>query len=132
MIHLSSCFVARHNHRFILPPHFEGCVIISYGIEGAPPLPEEDGFYLIKIPPGVEHIWTSSLPRANDERYVNQYYYETSVGERNVAVGTGSGLWKFPDGTFEGRFCFSKRERPLPRVFQESGRPSPVLDRNDW
>lgn len=41
---------ARTNQRFVLPEGFSGALRVYYGIDGAPPLPVENGWRLIEVP----------------------------------------------------------------------------------
>jgi hypothetical protein len=49
----------RTNQRFVLPEGFAGPLRVYYGITGAPPLPVENGWRVIKVPRSG-HVETSS------------------------------------------------------------------------
>jgi hypothetical protein len=67
--------------RFLIPEGYTGWIRVDFEVRGAPPLPMEDGQYILKIPPGGE-LRTSSA-----EQYgwaEDHYYYYSAQGVRSL------------------------------------------------
>lgn len=85
----------RRPDRYLIPDGFVGWVRIDYEVEGAPELPIEDGFYLLRIPASGHLETSSSLGTgwASDE-----YYYLSARGDRDkiraTARGRGGLIWR--------------------------------------
>lgn len=58
-------------YRFLIPEGYVGWVRVDFGVAGAPPLPAEDGYYVLKIP------LTGRLKTSSSDMIVRgeQYYY---------------------------------------------------------
>lgn len=68
--------------KMYLPEKYAGWVCVSYSVDGAPPLPEEDGFLVVKIPPnGI--VKTSSELRTSPKE--SEYYYYNESGTRKAS-----------------------------------------------
>ena len=46
----SGCLRTRHPSQFLIPKGYVGWVDVSYGVNGAPPLSVENGYYVIRVP----------------------------------------------------------------------------------
>lgn len=81
------CGQNRRPDRYLIPEGYVGEVSVQYGVKGAPPLPIEDGFHLIKFPSsgilktsnGIEYGWGK-----------DEYYYYRGAKRRPLR-GTGWG-----------------------------------------
>jgi hypothetical protein len=72
-----------------IPQHFHGTVIIHYGDLGNPPIPKEDGYYVIRIPnDGVYK--TSSLHPTRRTRHVLVDEQGLDVQELHINRESGS------------------------------------------
>jgi hypothetical protein len=49
--------------RYLLPAAFDGCILVNYGVSGAPALPIEDGFVVIRVSEGRPIAWERPSPR---------------------------------------------------------------------
>src|SRR5438105_4417352 len=45
------CGGVRRSERLLVPAGYVGWIEVQYGVKGAPPLPIENGWYVIRIPP---------------------------------------------------------------------------------
>jgi len=69
----------RHSSRFLIPEGYTGWIRAEFEVQGAPPLPMEDGEYVLKIPAnGV--LRTSSREQYGWAK--DHYYYESAGGVR--------------------------------------------------
>jgi uncharacterized protein DUF6843 len=79
-------------NRLLIPEGHAGWLCVSYGVGGAPELPNEDGFRLIVFP--ASGVVTTSTRGLSGEGYTDQYFYysegdgENSIFERNSAGDT--------------------------------------------
>ena len=94
----------RRPTRFLIPEGYVGWVRIDFGIKDTPPLPIEDGFYLIKIPASGRLQTSTEIEygTAKDENY----YYSGDSRRLLKVTGWGSGgmIW----GDFTGSDVDSK------------------------
>jgi hypothetical protein len=66
---------------YYLPGKYAGWVCVSFNVEGAPPLPEKDGFLIVTIPPdGI--LKTSTKSRVGPKS--SEYYYYSDKGVRKA------------------------------------------------
>ncbi len=63
-------------YRYLIPEGYVGWVRIDFNVENAPPLPIEDGYYLLKIPRNGR-LKTSSQPM--EVKGVQYYYFSESA-----------------------------------------------------
>lgn len=71
--------------RFVIPDGYAGWVCVSYGVDGAPELPTEDGYRLIVVPwSGVVETSSPGLPGPG---YVDEFLYDSDGRRRHVDVG---------------------------------------------
>lgn len=136
---VAGCRSAPPGTRWVLPERFTGCVEIEYGVEGAPPLPEEQGFQLIVVPidagerigappPDAQTVvWkhrTSSLQRFGEWQRTEVYAsegakrrkIEPAMGGSTMGAADGSGMLKrlASGGTSLARTCFGPNKRASP------------------
>ena len=85
----------RRPTRYILPEGYAGWVEIEYEVEGAPPLPIEDGQYVAEIGPDGRLVTSSSIDFGTPLRGSDEYVYQES-GERITADASQSrvGYWR--------------------------------------
>ena len=90
---------------YLIPEGYVGWVRINFGVEGAPTLSLEDGYYVFRFPPtGI--IQTSS---AFEEGYAEDkfYYYSSSGDVRRPLHGSISGeggmIWGEAAGGTQGQ-----------------------------
>jgi uncharacterized protein DUF6843 len=93
------CEQQRRPSRYLIPDGYVGLVSIEYRVKGAPPLPIEDGFYLVKLPPGGLLKTSSAIEYgvAKDE-----YYYYSGATRRplkQTGWSEGGMIW---DGHISG------------------------------
>lgn len=84
----------RPSSRFLVPDGYVGWVRVEFGIPGAPPVPEERGRYVFRIP--TDGVLRTSSP----ERYGwgnDEYFYDSAAG-----------LQKLPTGVAEKRLVWGK------------------------
>ena len=76
--------------RYYLPESYAGWVCVSFNVDGAPPLPTDDGFLVIKVPSnGI--LKTSTEPRFSPKIDEYFYYNEKSIREaEELQHGGGS------------------------------------------
>lgn len=96
----------RHASRFLIPDGYTGWVRVEFDVQGAPPLPIEDGQYILKIPPdGV--LRTSSAEQYGWAK--DHYYYYSAQGARPLPdSGSAALVWGKING--EGSGSFGKRK----------------------
>lgn len=94
----------RRPNLYLIPEGYVGWVRIDYEVEGAPELPIEDGFYLLRIPAsghwktsaGYETGWAS-----------DEYYYVDATGDREripaTAPDRGGLIWREVTGGAQKR-----------------------------
>lgn len=76
--------------RYYLPEKYAGWVCVSFNVDGAPPLPIEEGFLAAKIPAnGI--LKTSSEPRFSPTRDEYYYYNEKGIREAKELQHGGGG-----------------------------------------
>jgi len=116
MAAIAACREAPPGTRWILPDAFLGCVEVVYEVPGAAPLPEEEGFQVIVVPPelgGLEaqgttpagrpirwRLATSSSQRFSEWQRVEVYYMrETKRASVTVQMGGSSTAARQEDGS---------------------------------
>jgi hypothetical protein len=57
--------------RYLIPSGYVGWIQVRFGIPGAPPLPMEDGFYLMRIPANGLHMAVVSVSRPSSSPFVD-------------------------------------------------------------
>lgn len=92
----------RHPSRFLIPEEYVGWVRIEYNVKNAAPLPLEDGYYLIKVPPSGL-LKTSTLLEegwAQDEYFF--YHGENRSPIKKTRRGEGGIIWAGSIGSYQG------------------------------
>ena len=82
--------------RFYFPERYAGWVCLTYEKEGMPPLKEEDGFSVVKVPNnGIIKTSSSTGSYSEEGHYIptyNEYYYYSENGIRKAdEMGFGGG-----------------------------------------
>jgi len=105
-----------HTHRpkgekIYLPEKYAGWVCVSYNVDGAPPLPEEDGFLVVKIPPnGI--LKTSSALRTSPREDEYFYYSENGIRKaQEIQLGGGGTVQKKDEKAITAQFWLSSGNR---------------------
>jgi hypothetical protein len=63
--------------RHVVPEGFQGWAVVHYGVEGAPPLREDEGALIVEYP-ATGRLETST-PAPEDEGFVQRGYYRQSA-----------------------------------------------------
>jgi hypothetical protein len=100
--------------RWVVPEGYEGCVTTRFHVKDAPPLPMDEGWYLITPAQTQDgQMMTSTRPQWG-ERLRTEFYAQTSTGRQIVQPSCDAGTTTNPiDGTVKLTFCFgpiSKQE----------------------
>lgn len=69
----------RRSDLYLIPEGYVGWVRVDYGIKDAPPLPIEDGYYVVKFP-ATGHVRTST--RIEEGVAQDKYYYYSNGNRR--------------------------------------------------
>ncbi|WP_369946353.1 hypothetical protein [Vitiosangium sp. GDMCC 1.1324] len=102
---LLACSKTPSGLRWVVPEKFEGCVTTRFQVKGAPPLPMEDGWYLISAPPDGQ-VTTSTKPLWG-ERLQTEFYAQSAMGRRRVQPSCDGGTTtNVAEGTVKLTFCF--------------------------
>ena len=72
MLMLTACSFFYKTEKWIIPKGYVGWLRLDYGVAGAPPLPIENGRFLVRMPP-TGRLQTSSLTNQSFEK--NEYFY---------------------------------------------------------
>lgn len=112
--------------RHIVASGFRGWAVLHFGVEGALPLPEDDGVLVIEYPDSGK--LETSTPAPDDEGFLNREYFRRTDdgleplsrmgeiwGEYNVRIVTDDrgGATSVSSGFFVGSFAdFRATERP--------------------
>ena len=65
--------------RHIVPGDFQGWVVVHFGVEGAPPLGEDEGALIVKYP--ANGRLDTSTPAPDEEGFIQRgYYRKTATG----------------------------------------------------
>lgn len=93
--------------RYYLPEKYAGWVCVSFNVDGAPPLPIEDGFLVVKLPPnGI--LKTSSEPRFSPKHDQFFYYNVSGIREaKELQHGGGGTVQKVGDKVITFHFWLS-------------------------
>lgn len=113
-----ACQKQRRPSRYLIPEGYVGWVRIDFNINGAPPLPIEDGYFLFKFP-ASGRIQTSSDMEygwANDEHHY--YSGDTRTPLNESGWGGGGMIWAGFNGGKQGekevyQFFFVGTEKEL-------------------
>ncbi len=99
--------------RFMIPDGYVGWVKVEFGVSGAPPLPMENGHYIVRLPgSGVLKTSTPEQPRSGK----NSYYYYSDDHRRELpdrASGARSLIW----GQFYGQSFGSSGKHAYEQFF---------------
>ncbi|WP_154806473.1 DUF6843 domain-containing protein [Sulfurovum lithotrophicum] len=92
--------------RYLLPEKYRGWVCITYNDENFPPLKEEEGFRIIKIPPSGIVKTSSPMGSHTKEGYYiptyDEYYYYSDNGTRKAEeIELGGGYTSRREGKKE-------------------------------
>jgi len=97
----------RRPSRYLIPEGYVGWLRIEFNVEGAPPIPIEDGHYLFKFPP------SGLIKTSSDIEYgwaMDEYYYSSGDDRRRLKGsdwGGGGMIW----GGVTGSKQVPQRER---------------------
>lgn len=113
-----------------LPESYRGWACVTYGVVGAEPLPEEDGYQVVRIPPSGR-LETSSRLRTSPTR--NMYYYyndsaEVWKADGEIKFGGGGTYTKIGVGWILDYTWYSTRDARDDYARYVQGRPSPTDD----
>jgi len=94
--------------RWVVPEEYEGCITVRFHVKGAPPLPMDQGWYLItpdQVRDGM--LLTSTEPQWG-ERLQREVYVQTSTGRRigKPSCTLGGTRTYLIDDTVEVFSCF--------------------------
>jgi hypothetical protein len=97
---------SRKASKFLLPAGYIGWVLLEYGVNGAPPVPEESGANIFKVPSSGRLKTSSSGPV---DGAPNSYFYYSKDGSL-VAISSdywnGNGMiWGEYPGSANGQLC---------------------------
>ena len=76
--------------RYYLPETYAGWICVSFNVDGAPPLPMDDGFLVVKVPSNGT-LKTSTEPRFSPK--IDEYFYyngKTIREAEELQLGGGS------------------------------------------
>jgi hypothetical protein len=97
---LSTPKSTRRASRFLIPEGYTGWVRVEFEVQGAPPLPEEAGQNVLRIPPN------GLLRTSSPEQYGwarDAYYFYSSAGLRQLPdSGSQSLIWGKINGEASG------------------------------
>ncbi len=79
---LVACSKPRPGLRWVVPEGFNGCVSASFNVSGAPPLPLEDGWYLLSVTDG-RVMETSTEPRWG-EGLRSEFWIQAGAERRRI------------------------------------------------
>ena len=97
--------------RFLIPEGYTGWVRVEFDVQGAAPLPEEGGDYVLKIP-SAGILQTSSPEQYGWAR--DRYYYYSVQGQRSIPdSGQGELIW----GKINGEEVSSAGKRKYEEFF---------------
>ena len=136
---LTACLQESARRRFLIPNGYVGWIKIDYDVEGAPALPIEDGFYLLKFPPSG-HLQTSS-PNEFALLQDEHFYYSGSDRAPLKQTGWGGGgmVWAGYSGSsavgpekYGGLFIGTEEQYKSVGMYRkdENGRPmaGPIVE----
>jgi hypothetical protein len=89
----SGCLRTRHPSQFIIPKGYVGWVDVSYGVNGAPPLSVENGYYVIRVPANGT---TQTSTEIEAGRAGDQFYYGKGADRQRLQSskpGGGGRIW---------------------------------------
>jgi hypothetical protein len=95
----SGCGHWRRPTRMLVPAGYVGWIEVKYGVQGAPPLPLEDGSYLVRVPT------TGSLKTSTKEEFgiaADQFCYVSGNDRQPLKIGNwgnGGMVWAGSTGT---------------------------------
>lgn len=64
--------------RHVVPDDFQGWVVVHYGVEGAPPLREDEGALIVEYP--ASGRLETSTPAPEAEGFIQRGYYRRTAG----------------------------------------------------
>lgn len=100
--------------RHIVPEGFTGWAVVHYGVEGAPPLREDDGAQIVEYP--ADGRLETSTPAPNDEGFLHRgYYLRTADGL--APLSRVSDIW----GEYSHRMFKDEDAESIHRMLQEGG-----------
>src|SRR5437868_14387067 len=77
----AGCLRTRHPSQFLIPKGYVGWVDVSYGVNGAPPLPVEGGCYVIKVSPRGTAQTSTEIEAG---RVGDQFYYSDGTQRQQL------------------------------------------------
>jgi hypothetical protein len=104
---LVSCSNSQTGLRWVVPEDFNGCVSASFNVSGAPPLPLEDGWYLLTVTDG-RVMETSTEPRWG-EGLRSEFWVQAGAERRRIEPSCHGGTFTNVDqNTVRKSYCFGK------------------------
>jgi hypothetical protein len=83
LVATASCRSQSRGEKWIIPANYQGWLRLDYAVSGAPPLPLENGAYLVRMPPGGR-LETSSAYNGSIDR--DEFFVVTARGLQNLVV----------------------------------------------
>ena len=80
----------KKTYRFVFPEGASGRYVLRCQVPGAPPLPGEDAFRLVRFGPGVRTIETSDAYVWGNEWFVEEHFVEGATTRRRIELARGS------------------------------------------
>jgi len=91
-------FDAAAPERHVVPAGFHGWVVVHYGVEGAPPLREEEGALIVEYP--ATGRLDTSTPAPEAEGFIQRGYYRKTVNGMAPLSRAGDIWGEFSHRTF--------------------------------
>jgi hypothetical protein len=100
--------------RHIVPDGFKGWAVVHYGVEGAPPLSEDNGAQIVEYP--ADGRLDTSTPAPNDEGFLHRGYYVRTASGLAPLSRVGD-IW----GEFSHRMFEDDDPVAIHRMLQDGG-----------
>lgn len=105
---LLACSNSQPGLRWVVPESFNGCVVVRFQVSGAPPLPIEDGWYLIAVPKEGGVIETSTRPRWG-EGLRSEFLSQSGTERRRIEPSCYGGTFSnVAQSTVKESYCFGQ------------------------
>ncbi len=113
LIVLPGCEVRQPGIRWMVPEQLNGCVSTTFQVQGAPPLPMKDGWYVIELPAEGGALRTSSSPQWGEGLKSEYWMRKDGALQRIEPTCRGGRITHVKEDWMEIRDCFgsiSKQE----------------------
>lgn len=102
--------------RFLIPEGFSGTLAVTYSVQGAPPLPMEEGFRLIKFNnDGIVQTSSPGMPgKFRDEYYFYSGNARRPLEPKEMGGGSTVTLPNRPEGEFTVTFSVTSSRQAVP------------------